>query len=44
MDKNEFDDSISNILMNLGMQDWNDYLFLFQCLIIIEMKMKMKIK
>ena len=31
MDRNEFDDSISSIWMNLGMQDWNDYLFPFKC-------------
>ena len=28
--------------MNLGMQDWNDYLFPFQCLIIIGKEMKKK--
>ena len=39
---NEFDDFISSIWMNLGIQDWNDYLFPFQCLIIIGMKMKKK--
>ena len=42
VDRNEFDDSISSIWMNLGMQDWNDYLFPFQCLIIIGMEMKKK--
>ena len=43
MDRNKFDDSISSIWMNLGIQDWNDYLFTFQCLIIIGMKMKKKL-
>ena len=34
---------ISFIWMNLEMQDdWNDYLFLFQCLIIIEIEIKKK--
>ena len=42
MDINEFDDFISNIWMNLRMQDWNDYLFPFKCLIIIGMEMKKK--
>ena len=44
MDRNEFDDSISSIWMNLGMQDWNDYLFTFQCLTIIEIEIEMKNK
>ena len=39
---NEFNDSISSIWMNLGIQYWNDYLFPFQCLIIIGMEMKKK--
>ena len=42
VDRNEFDDFISSIWMNLRMQDWNDYLFLFQCLIIIWIEMKKK--
>ena len=25
MDRNEFDDSIYSIWMNLGIQDWNDF-------------------
>ena len=40
--ENEFGDFIFSIWMNLGIQDWNDYLFPFQCLIIIGMKMKKK--
>ena len=38
MNRNEFNDYISTIWMNLRIQDWNDYLFPFQCLIIIGMR------